>query len=667
MNTMINKYIFNKIFVGAAFVLLFFIQVFPPMWANDVTSLRHFFISILISVGGTFAFITLIRKKQHCINPFSFPVMKVWLGLIAWMLLSFLWALNRVESLVVANRWILIIMLAFLLIVFLTDRANTLHFIIYSAMAVALVNVIVCISSYFYLNCADYPHKIPMINGGYGNKNIFAVCMMFKLPFLYYALFRYKRVFKVISSILIVAICFCLPIISTRSAFICLGLNILILFTYSIFYMLRFKKKHYLLKSVLIFVLLIGGFVLGSYFVTYRYAHGNQKQKNEFAVSQRIKETGTGKSSKVRLQNWKNTITIAREKPLHGWGVGNHKIVIMKVETPQKNNFVVSDHAHNDFLEMYSELGFLGMLIYLSLYITMFIVGIRIIFYKKTKEPYRLISLVSLMLLLTYMNDAMFNFPNERATCQIYLALSVGMMGMCYFKYKEIKQQSNKYLKKTKGLNFISLGLFMIISLPVLAVETTHFYSSSLQYQRIICYNTKNKKRIAPEYWELTFPSIPNIDESTRPIAVSLGNMYAQMGDYRSAINVVKHDNSNPYLAIKEYSLAIWYSNLGMKDSALFFADSCLRMKPRSFAAVRIKLNLYRRDKEEVKAMQVLDEYIKEHPLNYLPWVEKINTFINQEDYLQAQKTIEQAKEYLPKERAILKKEHIVDSLLNTK
>ena len=207
----------------------------------------------------------------------------------------------------------------------------------------------------------------------------------------------------------------------------------------------------------------------------------------------------------------------------------------------------------------------------------------------------------------------------------------------------------------------------MIISLPVLAVETTHFYSSSLQYQRIICYNTKNKKRIAPEYWELTFPSIPNIDESTRPIAVSLGNMYAQMGDYRSAINVVKHDNSNPYLAIKEYSLAIWYSNLGMKDSALFFADSCLRMKPRSFAAVRIKLNLYRRDKEEVKAMQVLDEYIKEHPLNYLPWVEKINTFINQEDYLQAQKTIDQAKEYLPKERAILKKEHIVDSLLNTK
>ena len=88
-------------------------------------------------------------------------------------------------------------------------------------------------------------------------------------------------------------------------------------------------------------------------------------------------------------------------------------------------------------------------------------------------------------------------------------------------------------------------------------------------------------------------------------------------------------------------------------------------MKPRNFATVRIKLNLYRRDKQEDKAMQVLDDYIKEHPLNYLPWVEKINTFIRQEDYSQAQKTIEQAKEYLPKEKAILKKEHIVDSLLN--
>lgn len=662
---MINKYIFNKIFVVAFFILLFAIQVYPPMWANDVTSLRHFFISALVFLGGVFAFVELIRKKQRCINPFSFSTMKVWLLLTAWMLLSILWALNKVESLVVVNRWILILMLAFLIIVFLTDRANTIHFIIYSAMAVALVNVIVCISSYYYLNCADYPHKIPMINGGYGNKNIFAVCMMFKLPFLYYALFRYKRIFKIIASILIVAICFCLPIISTRSAFICLGLNILILFAYSIFYLLRFKRKQYLLKTSLIFVLLLGGFVLGSYFVTYNYAHGNQKQENEFAVAQRLKETGTGKSSKIRLLNWKNTITIARERPIHGWGIGNHKIVIMKIETPQKNNFVVSDHAHNDFLEMYSEIGYLGMLIYLALYISMAVVGLRIIFNKHTKEPYRFLCLVSLMLLLTYMNDAMFNFPNERATCQIYLALTIGIMGLCYFKSKQMQPQKKNSTEKTRGLNYISFAVFMIISLPVLVVETTHFHSSALQYQRIVCYNSKNKKRIPPEYWELKFPSIPNIDESTRPIAISVGNMYAQVGDYRRAIDVVKHDNSNPYLAIKEYSLAIWYSNLGMKDSALFFADSCLRMKPRNFATVRIKLNLYRRDKQEDKAMQVLDDYIKEHPLNYLPWVEKINTFIRQEDYSQAQKTIEQAKEYLPKEKAILKKEHIVDSLLN--
>ncbi len=663
---MADKNIFDRVFVGILLLFLFIVQVFPPMWANDVTSLRHFFIAVFVLAGGAGVFAYMLRKKERTLNPMVFPAMKIWSGLIVWMLLSLFWALNRTEGIVVVNRWILIFATAFLLIVFLTDRAKMLHLIVYSAMAVALINVVVCISSYYYLNCADYPHKIPMINGGYGNKNIFAVCMMFKLPFLYYALFRYKKVFKVIASLLIVAICFCLPIISTRSSFVCLGLNIIILFVYSLFYLLRFKKYAYLLKSLGIFALLLGGFVLGSWFVTYKYAHGNHKQENEFAISQRIKETGTGKSSKVRLGIWKNTVAVAKEKPLKGWGVGNHKIVIMKKETPQKNNFVVSDHAHNDFLEMFSELGLVGLLAYIGLYVSMAVIGLRIIFYRHTKEPYRLISLVSLILLLTYMNDAMFNFPNERATCQIYLALSVGLMGMSYIKYREIRLlRKEKGGKKIKSLNIVAAGLLVLVSLPVFAVETLHFYSSTLQYRRIVCYNSKNRQRIAPEYWEKAFPCLPNIDESTRPIAISIGNMYAQMGEYRKAVDVVRQDNSNPFLAIKEHSLAIWYSKLGMKDSALFFADSCLRMKPRSFATLRVKLNIYRKDDEQEKVMQVLDDYIEKHPLNYKPWVERINILVDQQKYTEAKQTIEAAKEFLPQEKAIKRKEHIVDSLLN--
>ncbi|MDO5760105.1 MAG: O-antigen ligase family protein [Bacteroidota bacterium] len=650
----------SSIWVGVLLIFLFVIQIFPPILTNDVTSLRHFFISLFVIVGGGFLLFSLLRNKNKVVSVSSFPVIKFWLLLILFMFVSILWAINRIESLVVVNRWLLVLMMAFLLIVFLSDKTKRFHIFVYSAMVLALINVITCIASYYYLNCADFPNKIPMINGGYGNKNIFAVCMMFKLPFLYYAFFRYKKVFRFLSLFLIFAICFCLPIISTRSAYICLVLNVLILLIYSLLYLVRLRKRSYFLKSCLIILFLIGGFVLGGYFVTYNYAHGKHKQENSFDVSQRIKETGTGKSSKARIGIWKNTITIIKERPFSGYGVGNYKVAIMKVETPQKHNFQVSDHAHNDFLEMCSELGIIGLLLYISIYLSMFVIGVKIIFARRTKEPYRLLALLSLMLLFTYGNDALFNFPNERATPQIYLAISVGIMGMVYFKYKEMTK------KQTKTLSLPVAMVFVILSLPLTAIESIHAYSSKIQYDRIICYNSKNKDHIPPSYWQRAFPKIPNIDESTRPIAISIGNMYAQQGDYRTAIDIVLNDNSNPYLASKENALAQWYYALDNVDSCIYFADKCLAMKPKHFPTLKIKLNLLRKHKQGDKAMQILDEYIKEHYLNHRAWCEKINTYIKQENYSMAKQTVNQALEFLPKEKHILKKQQQVDSLFNT-
>lgn len=655
----------NSVWIGGLLIFLFVIQVFPPILTNDVTSLRHFFISLFVFVSGVFLLVSILKNKNKLVNPWQMPTIKLWAVLIVFMLVSISWAINQIEGLVVVNRWLLVLMSAFLITIFLSDKPKSFHFLVYSVMVVTLVNVITCIVSYYYLNCADYPNKIPFINGGYGNKNIFAVCMMFKLPFLYYAFFRYKKIFKLIALFLILTLCFCLPIISTRSAYLCLVLNIIILLVYSLMYLIRLKKRTYLFKSFAIIICLLGGFVLGGTFVTYNYKHGSHKQENAFDVSQRIKETGTGKSSKARIKIWKNAITIIKDKPLTGYGVGNYKIAVMKVEAKQRPSFMVSDHAHNDFLEMCSELGIVGLLLYISLYMSVIVIGVKVIFSKHTKEPYRLLTLLSLMLLFTYGNDALFNFPNERATPQIYLALAVGIMGMVYFKYKSMQPDK----QKTRTLNLPIAMVFVLLSLPTTYVESLHAYSSKLQYDRIVCYNSQNKQKIPPSYWQKAFPKIPNIDESTRPIAISIGNMYAMQGDYRTAIDIVLHDNSNPYLAAKENTLAKWYYALDNVDSCLYFANKCLEMKPFNYPILKLKLNLYRKHNQEERAMKELDEYINEHYLNYRPWCEKIDTYIKKKNYPMAKQILDKALEYLPTESHIQKKQRQIDSLLynNTK
>jgi hypothetical protein len=53
-------------------------------------------------------------------------------------------------------------------------------------------------------------------------------------------------------------------------------------------------------------------------------------------------------------------------------------------------------------------------------------------------------ALCSLMLLVTYMNDAIFNFPLERATPQIYLALSFALLATCWLKNKDKKEKEKQ-------------------------------------------------------------------------------------------------------------------------------------------------------------------------------------------------------------------------------
>ncbi|MCQ2326749.1 MAG: O-antigen ligase family protein [Bacteroidales bacterium] len=648
-----SKNILNPAMSLGLIIVLFVIQVFPPFWTNDVTSLRHFFLAIVDIVGIGFILFSLFKgKKTLC--PMKFPTMRVFVILLLWMGLSVFWAMNSVESVAVLNRWFLIFMLAFCLSSILANNNKIFHVMVYCAMAIALVNVLTCIISYYYLDCANYPKRIPSINGGYGNKNIFAVCLMCKLPFLYYALFRYKKVFKVISAVLIIAICFCLPIISTRSAFVCLALNILILAIYAVAYFVKFKKKIYFLHTFLITAFLLGGFALGSWFVTYNYKHSSHQQKNEFDVSQRIKETGTGKSSKIRLIIWKNTSKIIKEKPIAGWGVGNHKLAIMKVETPQKGNFIVSDHAHNDFLEMFSELGVVGLLLYISIYLTMFIVAIKIMISSKTKEPFRVIALISLMLLITYMNDALFNFPNERATPQMYLAISIALMFFAWAKSRGAEKQKNLPV-------WLAIVL-CLITIPATAIETMHCASSKLQLDRIVCFNNHNKNQIPPQYWEKHFPCIPNVDESTRPIAISVANMYAREGNYRKAIDIVLKDNSNPYMAMREHVLASWYSKIDKKDSALYYADQCLKIKPKFYDALAVKINVYKKQGNTEKVKELLYDFLSRDSLNYRPWCDLMNVYIGERDFENANIIWEKAHKTVPRSKKIFNKKNDIDS-----
>ena len=71
--------------------------------------------------------------------------------------------------------------------------------------------------------------------------------------------------------------------------------------------------------------------------------------------------TGTGQN---RISIWRDTLTLIRQHPLFGTGLGTFSVAYTSVQTAFLDLLV--DHAHSDYLEVVSELGLPGGILVFS-------------------------------------------------------------------------------------------------------------------------------------------------------------------------------------------------------------------------------------------------------------------------------------------------------------
>lgn len=629
---------------AVAFVCcLLSIQLFPPLLVLDSSSLRHFLIALFDISALGFVLHYTIKYKANILSRsvFSNSLMIVWGVLLAFMGVSMLWTMNPIEGLAVWNRWIIVLLASVLCTAFLLYENKTLKALIITTIVIAIINVLSCIIFYYVFDVHISQRNNLKLNGFYGNKNIFAVAFLFKLPFLYYAFMRYKGFIKWISLVLVFMIAFCLVILSTRSSFIGLIFHAVILLVYGVYSILKVNRSKKAILGFVLPVLAIGcGFFSGNRFIEYNYEHFATKNvKNNYSVDERFKSIADG-NSKGRLLIWKNTVEIIKEKPLSGYGVGNHKLAIMKVECAKKHDYIVSDHAHNDFLEMFSELGIFGCLIYVLTYVLAAIYTLKQMFAKGVNELFRLRAMVGGTIILTYMNDAMFNFPLERADCQIYLAIGLALLISNHIKIKK---------NQKKGLPKPCLVTLLVLVVPVFILETTHCYSSIMQKHRIKQHNGDKSITLTAEQWDRRTPKFPNIDESTHPRAVNIAERYANEKKYRQAIDVLLADNSNPYYSLREYRLANYYNRIQKADSAAYWANKCIVMKPLCYSPVRILVSIAGKEGKRDKQLCLIDEYLKRYEKDPLAWEDKISVLRYEKRLQEAIETCNQAIETFSK------------------
>ncbi|PZR07967.1 MAG: hypothetical protein DI539_23130 [Flavobacterium psychrophilum] len=510
--------------------------------------------------------------------------------------LSFITAIN--VSLVIANfTEILIVFLLFVnLSILLKDKLHLFY----------KITFIICISTFLQsflelydvaiaANKSSVIEALGQLKWKTGNINILAASLSIKIPFLLLGITHYsgnKKWFVMITLFLATTTIF---LTGARSGLI----NLFIVFVVYVFYHLKtlsFKKEAFIKVSALLIPLIIS--ILVSNLVL---KNTNNIDQRYSSVEGRMEQLSTSDSSiKRRLVMWDIALDLCKKNPVLGIGLGNYRVESIAYEKTTSEDNTIALHAHNDFLEILSETGVVNGLIYFSLFVSIFFINlIRVI--KSKDENARTIALITLLLVMVYGIDSMFNFPMYRPTMQIFLSLLFALT--IVNKVFEINVQSIKNV-------FSPSSIIIALSVVTCVASYTLFKASNLEFLiKTDDINSKSSGFLNGDEVIRRLPLFPNVFGSSESYFEYAGIYYLREKRYDDAIKYLnKADKINPYTGRVDFYKHVIYEQTGNIDSAYKYVKKAFYWRPRNASFYNKSISVAAQKKDTL-------EILKEHKL----------------------------------------------------
>jgi len=391
---------------------------------------------LYLSVFNIIAIIFFYYKKEILINlkaVLSSSIIISFSLFFLWSVLSLLYAFNTTESLLLISRWLIclitVINLSLLLLSIKIDHK----------LISVLISIIFICELYFSLSTflqiifiTDFDFSYSnLLKGVTGNKNITSSILALKLPFLlYFFHFNKNKILQVILFVSYFLGLITMYALSSRAIFISLSLISLILLILTIFY----KYKDFILYSS--FRKITSFHFVALIFSLLFFQSFQSKDSNVSLLSRVTSINTTDTSTSQRLRYYDHALDFVLNNPLIGVGVGNWKIKSIDYDKNFINGYTVPYHVHNDFLEITTELGVIGLILYLAIFIS-----VLFSLFKNFKNRSTNTKIFIYMVFLSgiiYFIDANLNFPYARVINQIMFLslLALSIVNQIKFKTK---------------------------------------------------------------------------------------------------------------------------------------------------------------------------------------------------------------------------------------
>jgi O-antigen ligase len=260
------------------------------------------------------------------------------------------------------------------------------------------------------IGIAQYLYEVPAHNilpqkaapaSTFGNKNIANQFIVFLFPAVFYILIKNTtKVQFLIGAIAFNSIIFYVYYGETKAAWLAILFESLLVFLYYLFNKKHLPKVRINLFKISLFIAIFTSFVALDLNSNNSSILGDSKFNN---VTNELSATYQN-SNAPRIGIWEKTLNIGNTSKIYGHGLGS-----ALNEFSQEGYFASLQDSHNDFLELYLELGLIGVLIFV-IFIISLLRDWKLIYQNTSKNNSSFIHLLMISLCGGFI-DMMFSFP----------------------------------------------------------------------------------------------------------------------------------------------------------------------------------------------------------------------------------------------------------------
>jgi O-antigen ligase/tetratricopeptide (TPR) repeat protein len=589
--------------------LYLLVHFIPDLGGADVMGAQWLYSSVLDLVVLGYIFLNKAKYKEAIQAIYTYKFTLLFSGLVIWAMGSYFYALNPTETLVTLARLITtyIIFINVSILFYKQDVDKVFNVVAFIVGFILLYDAIYILKGFSSnLEEKDLDSNILSLMGNHGNKNVMAASLLIKFPFVLWILIKEKTLSKIIAFFTLLLGVIALFILNTRSTFVGLSIIFVIYLLTTLVFKREGNKKSILIQISYFFIpILIGFFVSNAILENAVQIQGYQGGYG--TVIKRAGDITIEKEKGSRLHLWEGAIDYATKHPLMGAGYGNWKLASIPYEKEFTNDLFVPYHSHNDFLEMFADLGILGGLCF-GLMFLLFPIYAFTVWRNKDAKAFHLPATISFMAVTCYAVDAFLNFPAERTAMQTMLAISAAMV---WIPLGYLKPNSKTSIKNWLPNVYILIATALIIPSIYIAKLTY----DSLKVQKYVMGEIDADPKMALEEVKEGLPSIPNLSTSTLPIPALIARYEFRDKHYDEALRLLREsDQVNPNLHYNDFIRTAVFAAQQKFDSVSYYAKKAFYNWPRATSYYKNVIFAAAKLKDTVEIQKAFNLYNKYRP-----------------------------------------------------